>query len=77
MQEAVDRGPHWSALSDEAIAHFQAEVAKKVKMGQATLVAWDSIKDSLPVELKISPIAAIPQKSKQFDPSWTCHFTCA
>ncbi len=66
MQEAVDQGPHWSALSDEAIAHFQAEVAKKVKMGQATLVAWDSIKDSPPVELKISPIATIPHKLKQF-----------
>jgi hypothetical protein len=29
-------------------------------------VAWDSIKDNLPLELKISPIAAIPHKSKQF-----------
>jgi len=27
---------------------------------------WDSIKDNPPVELKISPIAAIPHKSKQF-----------
>jgi len=29
-------------------------------------VAWDSIKDNPPAELKISPIAAIPHKSKQF-----------
>jgi hypothetical protein len=36
------------------------------KSGQAKLVAWDSIKDNPPVELKISPIAAIPHKSKQF-----------
>jgi hypothetical protein len=35
-------------------------------MGQAKLVAWDSIKEAPPVELKISPIAAIPHKSKQF-----------
>jgi len=27
---------------------------------------WDSIKDDPPSELKISPIAAIPHKSKQF-----------
>ncbi len=66
MQEAVDRGPHRSAMSDEAIAHFKAEVKEKVKMGQAKLVAWDSIKDNPPAELKISPIAAIPHKSKQF-----------
>ncbi len=66
LQEAVDRGPHRSALSDEAINHFQAEVAEKVKMGQAKLVAWDSIKEAPPRELKISPIAAISHKSKQF-----------
>jgi hypothetical protein len=29
MQAAVDRGPHCSALSDDAIAHFRAEVDKK------------------------------------------------
>ena len=66
MQEAVDRGPHRLALSDKAIAHFQAEVTKKVQIGQAKLVAWDNIKDNPPRELKISPIAAIPHKSKQF-----------
>ena len=66
MQAAVDRGSHWSALSNDAIAHFRAGVNKKVKIGQAKLVAWDSIKDNPPAELKISPIAAIPHKSKQF-----------
>jgi hypothetical protein len=66
MQAVVDRGPHWSALTGDAITHFRAEVDKKVKRGQAKLVAWDSIKDNPPVTLKISPIAAIPHKSKQF-----------
>ena len=66
MQAAVDRGPHRLALSDEAFTYFRAEVDKKVKIGQAKLVVWDSIKDNPPAELKISPIAAIPHKSKQF-----------
>jgi len=66
MQAAIERGPHRSALSDEAIAHFKAEVDEKVRTGQAKLVAWDSIKDNPPPELKILPIAAIPHKSKQF-----------
>jgi hypothetical protein len=66
MQEAVDRGPHQSALSNEAIAHFRAEVEEKIENGQARLILWDSIKDDPPSELKISPIAAIPHKSKQF-----------
>ena len=66
MQAAVDRGPHRSALSDKAIAHFKAEVNKKVKSRQAKLVSWDSIKDNPLAELKISPIAAIPHKLKPF-----------
>ena len=66
MQEAIDRGPHRLALSDEAIAHFKAEVAEKVAMGQAKVVEWESIKDNPPENLQISPIAAIPHKSKQF-----------
>jgi len=66
MQAVVDRGPHCSSLSDKAIAHFKAEVNDKVKSGQAKFVSWDSIKDNPLAELKISPIAAIPHKSKQF-----------
>jgi hypothetical protein len=46
-------------MSDDAIAHFEAEVAEKVKSGQAKLVAWTSIKDNPPTKLKISPITAI------------------
>jgi hypothetical protein len=38
MQEAIDRGPHQSALAEEAIAHFKAEVDKKLK--------WDRQKSS-------------------------------
>jgi hypothetical protein len=37
-----------------------------VRLGQAKLVAWDASKDDPPVELKISPIADLPHKSKQF-----------
>jgi hypothetical protein len=66
MQEAVDPGPHRLAMSEEAIAHFKAEVKEKVTAGQAKLVAWESLKDDPPGELKIFPIVAIPHKSKQF-----------
>jgi hypothetical protein len=67
MQAAVDRAPHCLALSDDIIAHFRAEVDEKVKSGQAKLVMWDSTKENPPpVELKISPIVAIPHMSKLF-----------
>jgi hypothetical protein len=66
MWEAVARGPHRSALSPEAISHFKAEATEKVRTKQAQLVQWDDIKDNPPKELKISLIAAIPHKSKDF-----------
>ena len=47
-QAAIERGLYRSALSDEAIAHFKAEVDERVRTGQAKLVAWDSITDNPP-----------------------------
>jgi hypothetical protein len=64
--EAVKRGPHVSALSVEALEHFKEEAPKKVAMGQATIVDWDTIKDDPPPQMKMLPIAAIPHKSKAF-----------
>jgi hypothetical protein len=66
LKEAIARGPHQSALTPEAIEHFAQEIKEKVKTNQARVVAWDTIKGSPPTELKISPIAARPHKSKAF-----------
>ena len=66
MWEAVARGPHKSARSPEALEHFAQECKVKVASGQAKIVLWDTIKDDPPPQLKISPIAAIPHKSKAF-----------
>ena len=66
MQAAIDRGPHQSAMTPEALAHFKEEVEEKVRLGQARLVEWDTIKHDPPPQLKISPVAAIPHKSKAY-----------
>ena len=66
LQAAVARGPHKSALSEEAMAHFAAEVAEKVAAGQARTVLWEDICHHPPSQLKISPIAAVPHSSKPF-----------
>ncbi len=66
LEEAIARGPHQLALTPEAIEHFAQEIKEKVRTHQARVVAWDTMKDSPPTELKISPIAAIPHKSKAF-----------
>ncbi len=63
---AVERGPHQSFLTPEALVHFAKESIEKVKSGQAKLVLLDNIKENLPSQLKVSPIAAIPHKSKAF-----------
>ena len=66
IDEAIARGPHRSALTPDAIAHFAEEVREKVRTNQARIIEWDTIKDNPPTELKISPIAAIPHKSKAY-----------
>ena len=62
----INRGPHKSALEPEAIAHFAAEVRDKVGKGQAQVVRWDIIKWDHPQQLKVSPVAAIPHKSREY-----------
>jgi hypothetical protein len=66
MEAAIERGPHVSAMDPDARTQLQQQVADKVKKGQAKLILWDKIKDDPPPELKISPIAMIPHKSRQF-----------
>jgi hypothetical protein len=48
MWEAVERGPHRSAMSPDALEHFSAEVGEKLRTKQARLVPWDKIKDDPP-----------------------------
>ena len=64
--EAVHRGPHVSATTPEAIEYFKSEIEQKVATGQARIVEWNEIKDNLPPELKISPLALVPHKSRKF-----------
>ena len=60
------RGPHESALAEEAISHFSAEPKEKVASNQARLVFYKNFKGDLPTKMKVSPIAEIPHKSKSF-----------
>ena len=42
------------------------EVVDKVAKGQARVVLWDNIKDNHPRQLKVSPMAEIPYKSRAY-----------
>lgn len=66
MQEAIDQGPHSSARIPEVMTQFRDEAMAKAKVGQCRLVPWDDIKHDPPRQLKISPIAAAPHKSRKY-----------
>ena len=52
--------------SKAAITQLREETAEKIKHGYARIVKWADIKHNIPKKLKISPVAMIPHKSKQF-----------
>ena len=66
IQAAIDRGPHKLALKLDTIKHFAQVVTNKVAKGQARVVLWEDIKANHPRHLKVSPVAAIPHKSRVY-----------
>ena len=62
---AIRRGPHVSAKTPEAIELFEEDITYQVEAGFARIVAWDDIKDDLPPQLKVSPVAAVPQTNRR------------
>ena len=47
INEAIARGNHVSAREPTAREQFYQEAQEKVKRGQASIVAWDDIKNDL------------------------------
>jgi hypothetical protein len=63
---ALKRGPHISACAPEARKCLLQETKDKIDGGYARIVQWQNIKNNIPPNLKISPIAMIPHKSRNF-----------
>ena len=70
LDMAVAYGAHPSARTPEAIAAIRQEALEKVDQGFVTLVPWAQLRRDIVAgtapSVKISPIAAIPHKSRQF-----------
>jgi len=66
LSAAVARGPHPSARSPDARACLRAETLEKVSQGHARLIPWSELSKNPPPNLKISPLAAVPHKSRRF-----------
>ena len=63
---AINNGAHASANEEEAAQACRKEAMERVAEGCCRLIKWNDIKDNVPPNLKISPIAAIPHKSRKF-----------
>ena len=61
---AIRQGPHKSARTKSVRKVLREETSKKLRQGYATVVKWRDIKNNIPPNLKISPVACIPHKSK-------------
>jgi hypothetical protein len=66
LEKAIQRGAHPSATTPQAAAALHREVQEKVAQGYARLIPWEDLKRNLPNNIRISPIAAIPHKSRDF-----------
>jgi hypothetical protein len=66
LDEAVRRGAHPSAKEGLAADALYQETMDKVKQGFARIIPWKELRKNLPSKLKVSPIAAIPHKSRLF-----------
>jgi hypothetical protein len=62
---AVTQGPHKSATSAESIALVKEDVAYQVKMGYAEVISWKELQRLRPENLKISPLAVVPQRNRR------------
>ena len=65
IDTAISRGPHQSALTPDALKLFEEDIAYQVEAGFAKVVLWDDIKHNPPSQLKVSPVAAVPQKNRR------------
>jgi hypothetical protein len=64
INAAVARGPHITALLEEATAVVHEYIAYQVKAGFSEVMYWDELKHSLPPQFKVSPVAVVPQASR-------------
>ena len=55
-----------SGLDPKAIEQLKGEIAAKVKEKQCRVVLWDDIKNDPSKQMKVSPLAMIPHKSRGF-----------
>jgi hypothetical protein len=65
VEAAVAQGAHRSATSLESIALVKEDVAYQVQAGYAEIVLWEDLRRLRPKNLKVSPLAVVPQRNRR------------
>ena len=63
---ALKRRPHISAKEPAAKEYLLKETKEKIQGGYMNIIKWGDIKHIYPKNLKISPVAMIPHKSRSY-----------
>ena len=62
---AIQRGPHRSALTPEALQVFEEDISYQVKAGFSEVISLQELQRRNPPNLKISPVALVPQLNRR------------
>jgi hypothetical protein len=65
IEAAVEHGPHPMARSPESIALFIEDIEYQIKASFCRVFTWKELKCCLPANLKIYPVAVVPQVGRR------------
>ena len=61
---AIGKGPHISAMVPDAMKLVHEDVQYQVDAGFCEVCTWEDLKQKWPENLKVSPVAVIPQTGR-------------
>jgi hypothetical protein len=64
IEQAVPRSPHRSALDPKNAETVKEDVQYQVDAGFSQIFTWEEVQKICPLQLKVSPMAVIPQKDR-------------
>ncbi len=65
IEAAVERGPHSTARTPSRLLSFVKDIKYQIKAGFCWVFPWEELKHHLPANLKISPVAVVPQVGRR------------
>jgi len=65
IEAAIARGPHPTAATLDPIALFKEDIAYQVKAGFCKVMLLEDLQRLRPHNLKISPVAVVPQSGRR------------